>query len=91
MWLRLARYGAAAQLVTLMLSGCAQEPQVVAVKTQIARPPVACRTAPKALPKLPDRAIATGELAANYNRLQAQYRRESGRFRLCQKYVARLR
>lgn len=77
-------------IIAMILTGCA-ETQVVAVKTPIATPPTACRTAPKGLPRLPDRAMRTGEFSAAYNRLQAQYRREVGRYRLCQKYVARLR
>lgn len=81
---------ATAMLAAAILTGCASEPQVVAVKTQIAKPPVACKTAPKGLPRLPDRAMRTGELAQSYLRLQAQYRREAGRFRLCQKFVARI-
>lgn len=81
---------AALAVLLMLLAGCASDPQVVAVKTQIAPPPQACRKAPKDLPRLPDREVTTVELAASYNRLQAQYRREAGRFRLCQKYVARL-
>lgn len=76
--------------VVLILSGCAQEPQVVAVKTKVASAPPACRTAPKALPRLPERDMSTGEFAQKYLRLQAQYRREAGRFRLCQKFVAKV-
>ena len=91
MWFRIAGYGAASQFIAvILLTGCA-DTQVVAVKTEIASPPSSCRTAPKTLPKLPDRAMRTGELATSYNKLQAQYRREAGRFRLCQRYVARLR
>lgn len=78
--------------ITLILTGCASsDPQVVAVKTRIAPPPQACKKAPRELPRLPDREIAVGELAQNYNRLQALYRREAGRFRLCQNYVSRLK
>ncbi len=91
MWRRLSRYGAQAQLIAVIfLAGCAADPQVVAVKTQLPKPPASCRTAPKDLPRLPDRALKTSELAQGYNRLQAQYRREVGRYRLCQKFVARL-
>lgn len=88
---RLARHCAQAQLAALiLLTGCASDPQVVAVKTQIAPAPAACRRPPPAPPRLPERDVGTGEFARFYGRLQAQYLREAGRYRLCQKYVSRL-
>lgn len=88
---RLARHCAQAQLVALiLLTGCASEPQVVAVKTPIASAPSACRKPPSAPPRLPERDVGTGEFAKFYARLQAQYLREAGRYRLCQQFVARL-
>ena len=77
--------------IAALLSGCASDPQVVAVKTAIAPPPSACTVAPKGLPRLPDRDITTTELAQGYNRLQGLYAREAGRYRNCQGYVKRLR
>ncbi len=79
-----------ATLACALLTACASDPQVVAVKTPIAEAPAACRRAPKDLPRLPDREITTAELARRYNALQAQYLREAGRARLCQRYVQRI-
>ena len=92
---RLSGYRASAQsllAVTLLLSGCASDPGPVAVAVipKLAPSPAACRTAPKALPKLPDKALSTGEFAAGYNRLQWKYRLEAVRYRLCQAYVSRV-
>ena len=76
--------------VVLLLGGCATEPTVMAVKTHIAPAPEACRTRPKAPPALPDRELASAELAQAYARLKARYLRETGRYALCQAHVARL-
>lgn len=80
----------ATAIIALILTGCASDPQVVAVKTPIAQAPAACRTQPKAVPVLPDREMEVAELAKSYNRLKRQYLSEAGRLRLCQKYVGRL-
>jgi len=81
---------AAALILALSLTACASDPQVVAVKTKLAPAPEACRKSPPYPPSLPERDMSTGDLAKAYARLQANYRREAGRFRLCQRYVARL-
>ena len=92
MRIRLARHSARYQFiaVALLLAGCASKPAVVAVKTPIAPAPAACKVKPKAAPRLPDREMPVAELATAYNRLKAQYRRETGRYEVCQGYVSRL-
>ena len=72
-----------------LLTGCA-DPTVVAVKTPLAQPPSACRAEAKAVRPLPDRELSGTEMAQHYARLKAQYLRETGKARLCRKYVARI-
>ena len=88
----LPRDRARAQLLALvlLLAGCATEPVVVTVKTPMAPAPEVCRTRPKPPPVLPDRDLASAELAQAYARLKARYLREAGRYALCQAHVARL-
>lgn len=76
--------------LALLLTGCASDPIAVAIKTPLPPPPKACIKAPESPPRLPDRDLSTLEMAKAYARLKANYQREMGRFRLCQKHVARL-
>jgi hypothetical protein len=80
----------AATALALLLTGCAADIQTVAVKTEIAPAPSACRSAPKSPPVLPDRDMKGRELAQAYARLQRQYQSQAARYRLCQGYVRRL-
>ncbi len=77
-------------ILAAFLSACASDPQVVAVKTDIAPPPSACTVPPRSLPRLPDRDMTVAELAQSFNGLQGLYVRETGRFRNCQQYVRRV-
>ena len=74
----------------LILSGCASDPQIVAVQTKLPSAPASCTAKVPAAPKLPERSIGVGEFASRYARLQASYQEIRRRSLACQKFVAKL-
>jgi hypothetical protein len=89
------RHQQGALILALCLAGCVTAPEiktvVTVVEAPLPKPPAGVLRMPAELPLLPERPMPVAEFAAAYADLQARYVSETGRFRLLQSYVRKLR